>query len=458
MYCSVILCTLNEEKTIGNIIDIIKSDPNVREIIVVDDKSQDNTVNIAKEKGAKVIYSTKVGKGASMREGKAIATQDILVYLDADITTYPNDIISKLTTPILKNECDIVKATFKREAGRVTELVAKPLLAILFPELSSFSQPLSGVIAGKRTVFEQLTFEDGYGVDIGILIDACISKAKILEINIGKVEHKSKTWRQLIPMASEVSSAILKRAAKLNKVDLDTLETVNIIRDQLEYQIKQAIVPLKKMVIFDLDNTILKSRFIEVAAELFGFKKTYLDIVSSYTDQYVVTKLLAKSFKGIKYGNIIKLVDEIPIVDDTINIISELKKRGYVVGIITNGYDIVANHIKIIVGADFAIGNELEFSQSVATGEVKIPYIFVRNEKSICNHLICKTNALLEVLNKYGITLSNTIGIGDSIDDICLIKNAGIGISFCATNPIVKEVADYIIEERSFKNLLEIAP
>ncbi|HNV52256.1 MAG TPA: glycosyltransferase, partial [Tenuifilaceae bacterium] len=144
---TVIIPTLNEQNTISQVIELVEKSANVSEILVVDDKSLDSTVKIARAKNVKIYTSTKLGKGSSMYEGMLLATNGIIVYLDADITTYPENIVNLLTDPIINNTADFVKATFNRQAGRVTELVAKPLLSLLFPELAHFSQPLSGMIA-----------------------------------------------------------------------------------------------------------------------------------------------------------------------------------------------------------------------------------------------------------------------------------------------------------------------
>lgn len=451
---SVIIPALNEQTTIGKVIEIIRKDVKVSEIIVVDDKSIDNTVEEARKAGAYVLTSTKLGKGASMRDGLLIAKNDIVVYLDADVEGYASDIIDKLTTPILNNEADFVKSTFERKAGRVTELVAKPLLAILFPELSKFTQPLSGMIAGRKEFFQKVTFEDGYGVDIGILIDMYKMGARIKEVNIGSITHKSKQWKQLVPMAREVSQAILKRITNLN---LETLETINIITDQLEIAIKKVLPALKKMIIFDMDDTILLGRFVEEAAKMFGFQKELIDTVSNNNEPFFITKSIGKLFKGLNIKQLIDVVEKIPCVGDAVEVVGELKNRGYIVGIISDSYDCIAGHIKNKIGADFCLANELEFSNSVATGEVKIPSFFLRYEKSFCNHIICKNNAMLHIANKYNMPLESVVAVGNGVNDICMVKTAGIGVSFCSDNKMLNLVADKIIEKKSFKPLLEFA-
>ena len=194
---TVIIPTLNEEETIQSVIQFAWSQPQVTEVVVVDDKSIDATVAIAVANGAKVITSTKLGKGSSMKDGVLFASNPIVAFLDGDIDPYPHYTIKLLTDPILNGEVDFVKSSFSRNAGRVTELAAKPLLSIFFPELLRFSQPLSGMIAGKKKLLEQLDFREDYGVDIGILIDMYLMNAKMKEVEIGYIENKSKPWQAL---------------------------------------------------------------------------------------------------------------------------------------------------------------------------------------------------------------------------------------------------------------------
>ena len=209
---TVIIPTLNEAKTIGNIVRFCLGNPLVSEVIVVDDNSEDETVTVASEAGAKIINSKTRGKGISMKEGVQMAGNAILIFLDGDIDPYPNETIDLLATPLVDNEADFVKATFARNAGRVTELVAKPLLNIYYPGLSGFSQPLSGMIAGRRNFFKRIDFFNDYGVDVGILIDMYLMKARIKEVNIGYIENNSKPWESLGKMSKEVSRAIIAKA------------------------------------------------------------------------------------------------------------------------------------------------------------------------------------------------------------------------------------------------------
>lgn len=448
---SVLIPALNEEETIGQVITIAKSNSNVDEIIVIDDNSIDRTVEIAKAAGARVITGTMLGKGSSMLDGLLVAKNNIIVYLDADIKNYNKDVIELLTRPILNGEADFVKSTFTREAGRITELVAKPLLSILFPEALRFNQPLSGIIAGKREVFQRVTFENDYGVDIGILLDAINMGAKIVEVNIGNIQHKMKPWGKLPKMAKEVAKSILKRA-NVSIVDFYPPNKASL-REKLDTKIPNTDI---KLIIFDMDNTLLKGRFIYKAAEEFGFKKNLIEIVSTNNEPYIVTKLIAKNLKGVSAVQLLSVLENIELVEDTVEIVKSFKERGYFVGIISDSYDIIANRVKNKIGADFAIANELEIVNGIATGEVRIPSYFLKSFYSICNHNICKTNVMLNLAAEYEIDIHNCIAIGDSETDVCMVKNAGLGIAFCSSNETLNSVADYVISERSFSKLLDI--
>ena len=405
----------------------------------------------------KLYTSTKLGKGASMRDGMLLSKNEVIVYLDADILTYPTDIIERLTSPILNNEADFVKSCFDRQAGRVTELVAKPLLSILFPDLNKFSQPLSGMVAARKSFLKDVEFENDYGVDIGLLIDMHLKGARIAEVNIGYIENRMQSWEALAKMSREVSLSIIKRARAIEGNNLDNLKNMSLIRTQMDYAIRDSLLGLHKMVIFDMDNTILEDSFITTAAEALGFKKDLIKIVTSNDNAYLRTKNIAKLLKGRSVDEILNVADSIPIVRDAEFVISELRRRGYICGIISDSYDVVTNHIKNKLGMDFSIGNELEFSKSVATGEVKVPSSFLKTPKSSCNHDFCKTNVMMQLAEHYGIELKNIITVGDSENDICMVRDSGTGVAFMSNSKYLNLVADNEIKERSFMSLLDIA-
>ena len=211
---TVIIPAHNEEKTIRKVVKILKNHPLVDEILVINNASTDKTEELAKKEGAKVLNCTTKGKGYAMEMGIQEASNEVLIFLDGDITKYDSDIVRDLSEPIIDRDIDFVKSRFDRTGGRVTELVAKPLLEITFPNIQKFAQPLSGAIAGKKSLLKQIVLEKDYGVDIGILLDMIALNAKIEEVHIGRIKNDSQDWKALVQMSKEVQQAILKRAYK----------------------------------------------------------------------------------------------------------------------------------------------------------------------------------------------------------------------------------------------------
>ena len=209
---TVIIPAYNEEENIGNVINVCKKTKQVDEIIVVNNLCTDRTEEIAKKEGAKVVFCNKQGKGYAMEEGIKNAKNNCIVFLDGDINDYVDNVVELLAEPILSGKADFVKANFDREHGRVTFLVAQPLLEILFHNMKKYNQPLSGMIAGKKEIFEKLTLEKDYGVDIGLLLDVTNMNLRIEEVYIGKIKNVSKDWRLLQTMCKEVMQAIIKRS------------------------------------------------------------------------------------------------------------------------------------------------------------------------------------------------------------------------------------------------------
>lgn len=209
---SVIIPAYNEGQYIGKVIDKIRESAIEAEIVVVDNCSTDNTFEVAKSKQVISVYCGNRGKGYAMEEGLKHATGDIIVFMDGDLQIFSKDIVSLMVNPIINENIEFTKSAFIREGGRVTELVAKPLMELTFGEKANFKQPLSGIIAGKIDVFKNITLEKDYGVDVGILLDVIKLNYRIQEVDIGKIENASQPWEKLSKMSKEVAAAILKRA------------------------------------------------------------------------------------------------------------------------------------------------------------------------------------------------------------------------------------------------------
>lgn len=449
---SVIIPALNEGTTIRKVIQRIRQSEPVMEIIVVDDNSSDNTVSEALKEGVRVITSSKRGKGISMREGMIAATYNTIVYVDADIVTYPKNIVSLLAEPILKDEADFVKSYFNRQAGRVTQLVAKPLLSIYFPELEKFTQPLSGMIAAKKDFLQQIEFENDYGVDIALLIDAYNMEMRIQEVNIGYIKNDMQSLEALGKMSRQVSRTILQRAALLSRNNLETLSDIQTISDEMDIAVKESMLGLKKMMLIDI-SVVMQYDFNETAAAYYNQEEHYEWIKKKYKEPAMQLQQIASLFEGKSLPELQSIADSIPLVDDATEVIISLKKEGFLCVLVSDGFDVVANHIKNKLGLDYCFANHLSLEKSITSGHIIFPEYF----RAIDNpERYDKSNVLIYTSEKFNIPQKNAVFIGNSTQDIPMLKAAGMGLVTTEAEPEALIWADKILPADSLKPLLTL--
>ncbi|HEU5472111.1 MAG TPA: glucosyl-3-phosphoglycerate synthase [Actinophytocola sp.] len=228
---SVVLPALNEESTVGAVVASIRPliGTLVDELVVVDSGSTDRTVAAAAAAGARVVRRTDVlaeleplpGKGEVLWRSLAATSGDLLVFVDSDLVEPDPGFVPALLGPLLREpEVQLVKAFYRRPiagdaagGGRVTELMARPLLAALRPELCGVIQPLAGEFAGTRTLLESVPFAAGYGVEIGLLLDAHarVGLAGLAQVNLGVRAHRNRSLAELGRMAGQILDTVLSR-------------------------------------------------------------------------------------------------------------------------------------------------------------------------------------------------------------------------------------------------------
>ncbi|HRO47092.1 HAD-IB family phosphatase [Agriterribacter sp.] len=447
---SVIIPALNEGATIRKVIQRIKQTSVPLEIIVVDDNSTDNTVSEALKEADRVITSSKKGKGISMHEGMVAARYDTIVYLDADILTYPKNIIALLSDPIINGEADFVKSFFDRQAGRVTQLVAKPLLSIFFPELEKFTQPLSGMIAARKDFLQEIEFENDYGVDIALLIDAFAKKMRIKEVNIGFIRNDMQTLEALGKMSRQISRTILQKATLFSGSNLETLSDIQTISDEMDFAIRESILKLKKIIIIDI-NIILTVDFNHTAAALYNMEHRLMQLNNTYTDKESKLRKTASLFKGRSLPELQAIADTISFVPYSREAILQMKQNGYICILVSDGFDIVANHIKNKLGFDYCFANSLKMEKSIATGELEFPDYF--NDPDEPGTKYDKSAILKHLTVKFNIPQKNIVFVGNTTEDIPMLQACGMGIVTTHAPVSVKLWADKILPAGSLKPL-----
>ncbi|MGK5440896.1 glucosyl-3-phosphoglycerate synthase [Micromonospora sp. URMC 105] len=228
---SVVLPARNEEATVGAIVSTIREHlmdrvALVDELIVVDSRSTDRTAQVARAAGAEVVSQDAMtrglprlsGKGDALWAGLAAAEGDVVAFVDADLREFRPHFVTGLIGPLLTDpSVDFVKGFYHRPlvgptsveadgGGRVTELMARPLLNLFWPELAGFVQPLAGEYAGRREVLEQVPFVSGYGVETAMLIDLLelVGLDALAQVDLGERKHRHQDTAALGRMSAQI--------------------------------------------------------------------------------------------------------------------------------------------------------------------------------------------------------------------------------------------------------------
>ena len=220
---AVVIPAKNEADTIGAVLEAVNFHVDfVDELVVVDDHSNDDTPTVANRHGAKVLHlEGRGGKGEAMRAGLGATSSELVVFLDADVLNTTTEFVPRLVQPLLERaDIELVKGYYERPlhnmptgGGRVNELAARPILALLYPGLGEIRQPLAGETAARRGALESITLESAYGVEIALLIDIARQYGVhcLAQVDLGVRRHRNRPLEELRPMAVDVLRAALGR-------------------------------------------------------------------------------------------------------------------------------------------------------------------------------------------------------------------------------------------------------
>jgi glucosyl-3-phosphoglycerate synthase len=222
----------NEVATIGSLVRTVRAElmtdvPLVDELIVLDDRSADDTALVAADAGATVVPIDEIhrvhgvghGKGNALWATLVASTGTFVVWCDADVTSFRAGWVARLLAPLVEHDdVALVKAFYERPShrgggGRTTELVARPLLSLYAPELTPLHQPLAGEFAARRDVMEAIPFVQGWGVEIAMLLDvaARCGVGAIGQVDLGVRVHRHRSLHELSVQAAEVTATLLDR-------------------------------------------------------------------------------------------------------------------------------------------------------------------------------------------------------------------------------------------------------
>jgi len=239
---SLVVPARNEAATVGAVVSrvrtaLMETVSLLDEIVVIDSDSDDTTYAVAEDAGAAVFRARDIrpdlgsspGKGEAMWKSLFVTTGDLLVFMDADLVDWDTHFVPGLLGPMLNRpEIALVKGFYERayqtddvvhalEGGRVTELVARPLIALHFPALAGLIQPLAGEWAIRRSLFESLQVPRGYAVELAALVDTTrtLGVDAIAQVDLGRRAHQHQPLRDLGAMATQVIAAAEARVHPL---------------------------------------------------------------------------------------------------------------------------------------------------------------------------------------------------------------------------------------------------
>ncbi|MEX0835137.1 MAG: glucosyl-3-phosphoglycerate synthase [Nitriliruptor sp.] len=275
---SVVIPALDEEATVGTVAGTFVEELGHRvglvdEVVVVDAGSTDRTAEVARAAGARVVQQDAIlpelgpgrGKGEALWKGVAATAGDLVCFVDADIVDVGPRFVVGLLGPLLEDPgVHYVKATYDRPldlghelrptgGGRVTELLARPVIDAFWPELAWLAQPLSGEYAGRRALLESLPFVHGYGVELGLLVDiAAMHGADVIaQVDLGRRVHVHQPLDALGRMAAEILHVAVDRLSRQGRLVLtdplarDLLQPVRDLTGQLHLE-RHPIAPSER--------------------------------------------------------------------------------------------------------------------------------------------------------------------------------------------------------------------
>jgi len=437
------------------------SDVATAEVIVIDDSSVDDTAALARAAGATVITSTMLGKGASMHDGAMAASQDFVAYLDGDLAGLRPDIISDLCRPLQQGAADFVKARFGRGGGRVTELTAKPMLKVFFPELASFGQPLGGIIAARRSLLLQLPFEDGYGVDIGLLVDAHRAGARLVEIDIGSLEHDSQPLLDLTLMANEVARVLYSRARAAGRLNVDQIVAMYENQRQAAAELDFILTRRRgrqRLLLLDMDGTLTTQRFAVEMARASGQEQALAALLDRPTDDAAArSESIASLFRFVHKQQFERVARATPIRPGVIEFINRMRRAGFMVGVLSDSYFVAADIVRRRVFADFALAHTLHFDGDVCSGQVRVNPAFLPLVPGQ-GPAICKSHVLARFkADTAGPPLLSCWAVGDNLNDLGLLRAADQAFAIDPKSPELAKVPGLRVI-RHFEELLPLVP
>lgn len=213
---------------------------------------------------------------------------------------------------------------------------------------------------------------------------------------------------------------------------------------------------LPRLAAFDMDGTLIQGRLAFALAGRFGLSDKVRSVQASGAAGHEQTKMIAALFTGLTKKDVEDAIESIPLIKNCEQTIVSLRGRGYKIGIISDSYALAAGSVAKRLQLDFVAANELQMENGRITGMVEMPLGWDRIG-CFCKISVCKRYHLEKFANQYAVPIENTLAVGDTKSDICMIQRAGVGVAFMPKDKEVAKATDKIVQESDLLKVLEYA-
>jgi phosphoserine phosphatase len=213
---------------------------------------------------------------------------------------------------------------------------------------------------------------------------------------------------------------------------------------------------MSRLAAFDMDGTLIQGRLVYALAGKFGLSDKVEAIQSSGLPGYEQTRTIASLFAGLTKKDLQDAIESIPLMKNCEKTIEELRDRNYKIGIISDSYTVAASAVADRLQLDFIAANELEIENGMITGKIEMPLGWDRIG-CFCKISVCKRYHLEKFARQFEVPIENTLAIGDTKSDICMIKRAGVGVAFMPKDKEIAKASQKIVQDSDLLKILEFA-
>lgn len=289
-----------------------------------------------------------------------------------------------------------------------------------------------------------MRFEGDYGVDVGLLIDAYRAGATIAEVEIGSLNHESQSLPALGVMAQEVSRTIFERAKEAGRLSVD--QVLSIYENERDNRgdidvVQERLRGTNKLVLLCMSGVVTKRSYFELLAKVTRTAQDLAPILAQakWSDE-AWHQRVCEAFRFVHRNTFEKVARQIELRPNVIESINELRRMGYRVGVVTDGYFVAAEIIRRRVFADFALGNFVQFEAGVCQGRIRLNRAFTKDD-GCPEHAYCSSNALHHLKSpELGLSFNHVIAVGAKKEHRCMLRLADFAFAMSTGEPeLLKE-------------------